>query len=122
MNTRLVQRIHTVLQEMQAIREELSIPAKDPETGELTPQVRHETVQALQTAVDQTRIFLWAYVDSWAIGGATPVKRIQRIRMQHVAEMLQKLHEDFHGTGLPPISETERLRAQVRAIMPLLPD
>ena len=68
------------------------------------------------------RIFLWAYLDTWAAGSADPRNRLEQIRMESAAEMLRQLRQEFHITGLPPTTEGRRLSDQIRAVTPLLPD
>lgn len=109
------------LSELAAIRAELSSPATDPATGMAVSKIPDEYVRGFKLEIDQMRLFLWAYMDTWAVGSTDPRNRLEQMRMESVAEMLEKLRQDFRVTGVPPTKEGRRLSDQVRAVTPLLP-
>ena len=122
MDSQLIERVQAVLWELAAIRAELGSPATDPATGLATPKIPAEYVRGLKLEIDQMRLFLWAYMDTWAVGSTDPRNRLEQIRMESVAEMLQQLRQDFRITGVPPTKEARRLSDLVRAVTPLLPE
>ena len=122
MEDQLVERVQSVLRELAALRAELANPATDPATGLAVPKLPAERMRAFKHEIDQMRMFLWAYLDTWAASSANPKNRWEQIRMDSVAEMLQQLRQEFHGTGIPPTTEGRRLSDQIRAVTPLLPD
>ena len=121
MDSQFVERIQAMLRELAAIRAELSSPATDPATGMAVSKIPAEYVRCFKLEIDQMRLFLWAYMDTWAVGSTDPRNRLEQIRMESVAEMLQQLRQDFRITGVPPTKEGRRLSDQVRAVTPLLP-
>jgi hypothetical protein len=121
MDSQLIERVQAVLQELATIRAELGTPATYPATGLATPKIPAEYVRGFKHEIDQMRLFLWAYMDTWAVGSTDPRNRLEQIRMESVAEMLQQLRQDFRITGVPPTKEGRRLSEQVRAVTPLLP-
>jgi hypothetical protein len=121
MDYQLVERVLAVLQELAAIRAELGSPTTDPATGLAVAKLSAEHVRDFKRQVDQMRIFLWAYMDTWEVGSTDPRNRLDQIRMESAAEMLRQLRQDFHITGVPPTTEGLRLSLQVRAVTPLLP-
>jgi hypothetical protein len=122
MDSQFVERVQAVLRELAAIRAELSSPATDPATGMALSKIPAEFVRGFKLEIDQMRLFLWAYMDTWAVGSTDPRNRLEQMRMESVAEMLQKLRQDFRITGVPPTKEGRRLSEQVRAVTPLLPE
>jgi hypothetical protein len=122
MDSQLIARVQAVLQELTAIRAELDAPVADPATGLATPKIPAEYVRGFKLEIDQMRLFLWAYMDTWAVGSTDPRNRLEQLRMESVAEMLQQLRKDFRVTGVPPTKEGRQLSEQVRAVTPLLPD
>ncbi|HEX9119038.1 MAG TPA: hypothetical protein VF840_00710 [Terriglobales bacterium] len=122
MDSQLVERVQAVLRELAAIRAELGSPTIDPATGLAVAKLSAEHVRAFKHEIDQMRIFLWAYMDTWAVGSTDPRNRLEQIRMESAAEMLRQLRQDFRITGVPPTKEGHRLSDQVRAVTPLLPD
>lgn len=122
MDRQLVERVQAVLRELAAIRAELGSPTTDPATGLAVPKLSAEHMRDFKHQIDQVRIFLWAYMDTWAVGSADPRNRLQQIRMESVAEMLLQLRGDFRITGIPPTTEGRRLSDQIRAVTPLLPE
>jgi hypothetical protein len=122
MDHQLFERVQAVLRELAAIRAELGTPTKDPATGLAVPKFSAEHVRDFKREVDQMRMFLWAYLDTWAAGSADPKNRLQQIRMESVAEMLRQLRQDFGITGVPPTQAGRRLSVQIRELTPLLPE
>jgi hypothetical protein len=122
MDSQLVARVQSVLQELAAIRAALGTPATDPATGLAVAKLSAEHVRHFKREIDQMRLFLWAYMDTWAVGSTDPRNRLEQIRMESAAEMLRQLRQDFRITGVPPTTEGRRLSVQVRAVTPLLPD
>jgi hypothetical protein len=122
MDSELIERIQAVLRELAAVRAELGTPASDPATGLATPKIPADHVRGFKLEIDQMRLFLWAYLDTWAVGSSDPKNRLEQLRMESVAEMLRQLRQDFRITGVPPSKEGRRLSEQVRAVTPLLPD
>jgi hypothetical protein len=116
----LHQRVLNVVNELQTIQVELGHPEADPANGLAAPKVPLEDAQKLKTAVDQLRLFLWAYLEAWSHGNADPTSRLQKIRMESVADILRLLHDDFRMKGVPPSPEARRLAEQLRAVLPLL--
>ncbi|MFI5112247.1 MAG: hypothetical protein ACHP9S_05465 [Terriglobales bacterium] len=121
MDRQLVERAQAVLRELAAIRAELGTPTRDPATGLATPKISAEHMRDFKREIDEMRLFLWAYMDTWAAGSSDPRNRLQQIRMESAAEMLLQLRGDFRITGVPPTKEGRRLSEQVRAVTPLLP-
>lgn len=121
MDSQLVERVQGVLRELAAIRGELGTPTRVPATGLAVPKLSAEHVRAFKHEIDQIRIFLWAYMDTWAVGSTDPRNRLEQIRMESAAEMLRQLRQDFRITGVPPTKEGRQLSDQVRAVTPLLP-
>jgi hypothetical protein len=76
----------------------------------------------LKNAVDEFRLFLWAYLDVWDCAGDSARDRLQKIRMQSAADMLALLADEFRSTGLLAGAESEKLRAQIDLVLPLLAD
>ena len=121
MDSQLVERVQAVLLELAAIRAELGTPTRDPATGLAVAKVSAEHMRDFKHEIDQLRLFLWAYMDTWADGSTDPKNRLEQIRMESVAEMLRQLRQDFRITGVPPTKEGRQLSDQVRAVTPLLP-
>jgi hypothetical protein len=122
MDHQLFERVQAVLRELAALRAELGSPTKDPATGLAAPKLSAEHMRAFKREIDQMRMFLWAYLDTWAAGSADPKNRLEQIRMESAAEMLRQLRQDFRITGVPPTTEGRRLSVQIRAVTPLLPE
>jgi hypothetical protein len=122
MDSQLVARVQAALQELAAIRAALGTPAADPATGLAAPKLSAEHVRDFKHQIDQMRMFLWAYMDTWAVGSTDPRNRLQQIRMESAADLLRQLRQDFRITGVPPTTEGRRLSVQVRAVTPLLPE
>ena len=122
MDRQLVERVLAVLRELAAIRAELGTSTTDPATGLAVPKFSAEHMRAFKREIDQMRIFLWAYMDTWEVGSTDPRNRLDQIRMESAAEMLRQLRLDFRITGVPPTTEGRRLSVQVRAVTPLLPE
>jgi hypothetical protein len=122
MDHHLFERVQAVLRELAAIRAELGTPTKDPATGLAVSKLSAEHVRDFKHEVDQMRMFLWAYLDTWAVGSTDPRNRLQQIRMESAAEMRRQLRQDFRITGVPPSTEGRRLSVQIRAVTPLLPE
>ena len=122
MDSQLVERVQAVLQELAAIRAELGTPTTDPATGLAVSKLSAEHVRNFKREIDQMRIFLWAYMDTWKVGSTDPRNRLEQIRMESAAEILQQLRQEFCVTGVPPTTEARRLSEQIRAVTPLLPD
>jgi hypothetical protein len=121
MDSQLIERVQAVLRELAAIRSELGTPASDPASGLAVPKIPAEYVRGFKHEIDQMRLFLWAYMDTWAVGSTDPRNRLEQLRMDSAAEMLRQLRQDFRITGVPPTTEGRRLSDQVRAVTPLLP-
>lgn len=117
MDCQLVERIQAMLRELAAIRAELSGPATDPATGMAVSKIPAEYVRGFKLEIDQMRLFLWAYMDTWAVGSTDPRNRLEQIRMESAAEMLRQLQQDFRITGVPPTTEGRRLSVQVRGAL-----
>ncbi len=122
MDSQLFERVQAVLRELAALRAELGTPTKDPATGLAVSKLSAEHVRDFKHEIDQMRMFLWAYLDTWAVGSTDPRNRLQQIRMESAAEMLRQLRQDFRITGVPPTTEGRRLSVQIRAVTPLLPE
>ena len=122
MDHHVFERVQAVLRELAALRAELGSPTKDPATGLAVPKLSAEHVRDFKHEIDQMRMFLWACMDTWAVGSADPKNRLEQIRMESASEMLRQLRQDFRITGVPPSTEGRRLSVQIRAVTPLLPD
>jgi hypothetical protein len=118
----LNQLIGNLVENIEMVQSQLSHPASDPATGLALRRASITQVQRLKISVDQFRLFLWAYVDSWSHGAITPEARLQRIRMEAATDMLRNLTKDFANTGVPPSSEAARLGEQLRAIASVMID
>lgn len=119
-STDVVERVRDVIIELRSLRTEMSQPDTDPTTGLANKKVPLEDARKLKNAVDEFRLFLWAYLDIWDCVGETPKDRLQKIRMQGAADMLALLTDEFQSTGLPSGAESNRLRSQINVILPLL--
>lgn len=113
-------RINHLISELRALRAEMAQPATDPATGLAKKKVQLDTGRQLKNAVDEFRLFLWAYLDAWDTKADSPKARFQRIRMESAADMLATLAEEFRTAPLPASRETDKLRTQVDAIAPVL--
>jgi hypothetical protein len=122
MESQLVERVQAVLRELAAIRAELGSPTTDPATGLAVPKLSAEHVRDFKHQIDQMRMFLWAYMDTWAVGSTDPKDRLQQIRMESAADLVRQLRQDFRITGVPPTKAGRRLSVQIRAVTPLLPE
>lgn len=116
----LSEQIELVIREIDSIRAELSRPKQDPVTGLAVPKVPARTVQQLKNSVDQFRLFLWAYLDTWAAGGSDPQLRMRDIRIVCAADLLGKLAGDLQTGGTLPAPEARRLREQLHTVESLL--
>ena len=122
MDSQLVERLQAVLRELSALRAELGTPATDPVTRLAVAKLSVEQVRNFKREIDQMRIFLWAYMDTWEVGSTDPRGRLEQLRMESAAEMLGQLRQEFSASGVPPTTEGRRLSDQIRAVTPLLPD
>ena len=118
----LAHRIESLIEDIETTRGELSHPATDPSTGLAVPKVPVNSVQRLKCSVDQFRLFLWAYLDTWSQGGSDPELRLRRIRMEAASDMLRLLARDFSSGSVPPADEASRLDEQLRAIASVMVD
>lgn len=116
----LPERIAQLLHEMEVVKAELSEPAADPTTGLAVPKISIGVVNQLKYSVDQLRLFLWAYQDTWAHGAVNPDLRLQQIRTEAAADILKMLGKDFSNKGVPATPEVAHLREQLRTIGALL--
>jgi len=116
----LAELIQTVMTNLELIRAELSYPASDPATGLATPKVSASTVRQLKLSIDQFRLFLWAYVDTWALGGSDPKMRMRSIRIECAAELLGQLANDLRSSGVPETGEARRLNEQLQNVASLM--
>ncbi len=112
-------RAEALMAELKALRAELEHPPMDPATGLAQPGLPAELIRKLQQEVDRTRFSLWAYMDSWKVGGQDADQRLRQLRMESAADMLRQLKQDFQSTGLPTNPEARRLTDEVRAFAPL---
>ncbi|MGI9101305.1 MAG: hypothetical protein ACR2IF_02560 [Terriglobales bacterium] len=118
MDSELGRRVELVMAELHAIRAELEHPRADPTTGLAEPRLPADTVRRLQQEVDRTRLSLWAYIDSWSVGGNDPALRLRQMRMESAANMLRQLKQEFQTSGLPANPEARRLSDEVREFAP----
>lgn len=118
----LTHRIESLIDDIETIRAELSHPGTDPSTGLAVPKVPVESVSRLKYTVDQFRLFLWAYLDTWPQGGSNPEARLRRIRMEAASDMLRLLTRDFSAGSVPPPDVASRLGEQLRAIASVMVD
>lgn len=116
---KVADRIQNLISELQSLREEIAQPDTDPTTHLATPKLASDAGRQLKNAVDEFRLFLWAYLDTWAVGGDGPKVRLQKIRMEGAADMLELLADEFRS-GLPKSEQAERLRKTIEGILPLL--
>lgn len=116
----LPDRIVQLLHDIEVIKAELSEPAKHPTTGLAVPKVSIGIVNQLKYSIDQLRLFLWAYQDSWARGASSPDQRLQQIRTEAAADILKMLSNEFSNKGVPATPEVTRLREQLRTVGALL--
>ena len=114
----LAEAIESLIQQIDAVRYELSAPATDPATGLAVAKAPIDSVLRLKNEVDQFRLFLWAYVDSHP--GEDTSSRLRHLRMERTADMLGQLSSDFRNTGVPSTEDAARLREQIRAIEPMM--
>ena len=119
-STGLQPEIGAVIEAIELIRTELSHPKQDPITGLAVPKVPVQTVQQLKNSIDQFRLFLWAYLDTWASGGNDPLLRMRDIRIDCATDLLGRLAGDLQNGGIPPTSQTRRLREQLQIVQVLL--
>lgn len=114
----VLERVRDLMVEIRSLREEIAQPATDPSTGMATRKLPDDVSRELKNAVDEFRLFLWAYMDAWDGGREGPNVRLQKIRMQGAADMVALLAQEFRS-GLPAGSEADRLRTAIDAIQPL---
>lgn len=116
----LPDRIKQLIDEIEAIKAELHQPDKDPKTGLAVAKVPINVINQFKYSVDQLRLFLWAYQDSWAHGSSNPEQRLQQIRTEAAADILRMLGHEFTNRGVPTTPEVARLREQLRTLGALL--
>lgn len=112
--------IENLIQAFDRVRTRLSHPTSDPNTGLAVPSAPASTVRRLKNSVDQFRLYLWAYVDTWALGGSDPRFRMRSIRIECAAELLGQLTSDLQTDGIPPTPEAKRLHERVRQVATLM--
>lgn len=100
---------------LRSMQQELSEPATDPATGMPVSKLPLEQVRQLKLVVDELRLFLWAYLDTWSQGRGESADALQRIRIGAVTDMLHALESGFRNCGLPNIPELEILSERVRS-------
>ena len=118
--TELVQEIEAVMESLELLRAQLSRPKQDAATGLAVPQVPVRAVQQLKNTVDQFRLFLWAYLDTWALSGTDPLGRMRAIRTDCAIDLLGRLLSDFQAGGAPTGTEAQVLRERLEVIHSLL--
>ena len=117
----ILDRVHAVINAVQFLREEMLRPAADPVTGLAVRKVPAEDTRSLKSAIDEFRLFLWAYMDAWDVNGcANPKSQLQRIRIRAVTDMLRLLMDDFRRDGVPSTQDVEDLLGQIRAMAVLV--
>lgn len=114
-------RVATLVIELDLLQKELGEPMIDPKTGLALARLPLGEARRLKSAVDGTRLFLWAYIDAHTAGSGDAPTRLQRIRMVAAAEMLRVLAEDFSRQGPPRGPEAERLYGQVKHLIQVMP-
>jgi hypothetical protein len=62
----VLNRAHQVIEQLHSLRQELSQPAADPSSGLATHKIPLDVARQLKNAVDEFRMFMWAYLDVWA--------------------------------------------------------
>ena len=118
-STDVVNRVHAIMDELRSLRKEMSQPGVDAFTGLATHKLPLDEGRQLKNVVDDFRMFLWAYLDTWDTRGDNPKARLQKIRMQSAADLLSFLAEDFRSSSLPVSGEREALRKSIDAVVPL---
>jgi hypothetical protein len=116
----LPERIEQLIHDIEAIKAELRQPNTDPKTGLAVPKVPIPVINHFKYAVDQLRLFLWAYQDAWAQGALNPEQRLQQIRTEAAADILRTLGSEFSHKGVPATPEVMKLREQLRTVGALL--
>ncbi len=102
------QRAIELEKQIQSLQHELQSPMDT--AGTASPRLAVEDAQRLKRKIDDFRLFLWAYVDSWAERRSDPAARLQRIRLQAVADMVNLLREELAEHGLPDNPEARAVR------------
>jgi hypothetical protein len=112
--------IDLIIEQIEALRDTLSHPRTDPQTGLAVADVPLDAVDRLKTTVDHFRLFLWAYLDAHPAEGRDATSRLRHLRMERAADMLGQLSSDFRSAGVPATEDAARLREQIRAIEPII--
>ncbi len=105
---------------LRRLQRELSHPATHPITGAPEPKMAIEQVRQLKAVIDEFRLFLWAYLDSWARTRGETSQALQRIRMGAVVDMLHALETEFRESQVPDSPEFERLMMRVQAFSKIM--
>lgn len=116
----VLDRVRELTRQLRALRIEMGQPATDASTGLAKKKVPLDAARELKNAVDEFRLFLWAYLDVWDATGDDAKIRLQRIRMQGAADMLALIADELKSTGRTATTETTKLRQQIDNISPLL--
>lgn len=95
-------------EQVQSLQHELESPMANvsPAAGKLPVA----DAQRLKRAIDDFRLFLWAYIDAWSEKRSETAGTLQRIRLQAAADMLTALRSELTGKALPDTPEGRALR------------
>ena len=105
---RISQRALDLEQQLQSLQHELQSPADVGDAA--TPKLPVEDARRLKRVVDDFRLFLWAYADTWGEKHGDAAGTLQRIKLQAIADMLNLLRPELAGKGLPEGREASALR------------
>lgn len=95
-------------QQMRLLQDELRSPLEVG--GTAAPKLPVEEGRRLKRVVDDFRLFLWAYIDTWSENRSDMAATVQRIRLQAVADMMNVLRSELAGKGIPQSPEGRAVR------------
>ncbi len=108
----VIQRAVELGQQVKSLQQDLQSPL--PSAAPAAEKLPVSDAQELKRAIDDFRLFLWAYIDTWSQNRGDTGKTLQRIRLQAAADMLTVLRTELAGNGLPDSAEGRAIR---RAVM-----
>ena len=99
--------------QIQSLQQHLQSPAESG--GTAAPKLALTEALRLKRVVDNFRLFLWAYNEAWSSNRTDTKAVLQRIRLQAVADMMNLLHPELAGKGLPDSTEGRAVRQALRS-------
>ncbi len=112
-------RISQLTGELRGLQEEINRvavgdPAQAVREQSLEQVVDRKLVAALKSAVDHTRLLLWAHLEaSVTKSGVSAQELLRKTRMERVTEMLRRLREEMKDTHLTEMPEARALLEEI---------